>query len=127
MKRRVLDQLRMAFASVSAPDEISAHVAHEHRSQKLIRKIFGRRPPESLSRDEVVTLILDAALITPEAFWYFLPKMAEGVLFENDHAFMLLQRLETMSTDGLSVKQRWAVTDLLKLLRQEVESADREA
>lgn len=123
MKHRdtVLDAVRGAFLAWPRPPRVTKNGADtpEYRS---IEADFGGRKREELSYPECSMLLVDGAMVTPEAFFYFLPRLAEAVLHEEGDWVLLGLRLDALGTDLLNSEQ----ADAVSRLHSELESLEKE-
>jgi hypothetical protein len=80
--------------------------------RQMIEADFGRKSPDALTYDECSMLLVDGGLVTRDAFFYFLPRLAKAVLWEGGDWTLLWLRLDVLGAEGLTSQQTEAVSRL---------------
>ena len=110
-------ELKRAFPDVNLPEKVTSCATTKDLKDDFecisIERDFAQRNRESLSYKDCSMLIIDSALITDEAFAYFIPRLAKAVTNESGDAFLLRNRLKKIK--GLSREQMKLVEELISV------------
>ncbi len=121
-KKHVLKKVYEAFYAISKPKRISSKSVHIDNERMQIEEYFKNADRDNMSYEEVSMMLVDGALIDPDAYLYFLPKLAETVLIRGADGFLLNLRLKDINYNNLTSKQAEAIESLITILN-EIESA----
>jgi hypothetical protein len=91
-------ELNRIFPDVNPPEKVTSCATTKDLKDDFecmsIERDFAQRNRDSLSYRDCSMLIIDSALISDEAFTYFIPRLAKAVISESGDAFLLSNRLK---------------------------------
>jgi hypothetical protein len=116
-KLKVVEKVSQAFSHRPLPERVGVIGVPGDNALKQIEKEFEGMPRDKMTQKNASALIIDSTLILPEAFWYFLPKIAELIVLGTGDYYMFANRLEDLGTDSLNALEIEAHKELLQVLR----------
>jgi hypothetical protein len=128
----ILTELDSVFKDSERPSIIYASFDTDKNvevdsERKQIQHDFENEVRDKMSYYKCFMMIVDGALISEKAYFYFLPRLARAVIEENGNEILLLIRLKQMNLKMLSPEKKQAVAKLIEFLsklekeREEIE------
>jgi len=113
----LLQSVSKAFESIIRPTSVcTAFESVADPERKQIDKDFGGLDKDAMTYEQCATMLIDAALITDDAFIYFVPRLLKAVLYENGNEYFLYTRLAQLRRSILSEEQVKVVDETIAAL-----------
>jgi hypothetical protein len=119
----ILFELKEAFKSFRRPDIIYTIFDYDEKEKidterLMIQKDFANVDRINMDRYQCSMMIIDSALIADEAYFYFMPRLAESVISEYGDEVLFLIRLKKLDKRLLNKEQLGVFEKLITLIEQ---------
>jgi hypothetical protein len=121
-----LRELYAAFQGWPQPNRVTEDVPDDLERQ-MIERDFGGKSGDDLTYRQCSMLLVDGALVSANAYFFFLPRLARAVLQEGGDWVLLELRLDALGRERLNPQQVEAVYRLqteLDSIEAEMEEND---
>ncbi|WP_028315594.1 hypothetical protein [Desulfatibacillum aliphaticivorans] len=115
--KQIVKKIWEEFGQISIPDRITEDTPCRDQEREQIEVQFGGLGRDDMSEEDVSMMLIDSALILPEAYLYFLPRLVNDVLLSDADIYFLTPQIESLlGVDWLEPAQKHALHQLLELL-----------
>jgi hypothetical protein len=115
---KIILELEKQFSSMQKPLRVALDNPKNDFALNKIEEQFHGMDKDRMSKKDATMMILDGPLIKPEAFYYYLPTLAEIVLKEEGEYFMLKLHIDKIDRAGLTDPQISVLHELSSLLQE---------
>ncbi|SHL17853.1 hypothetical protein SAMN02745216_04764 [Desulfatibacillum alkenivorans DSM 16219] len=115
--KQIVKKIWEEFGQICIPDRITEEMPCRDQEREQIEAQFSGIRRTDLTENDVSMMLIDSALILPEAFLYFLPRVVNDVLLSNADIYFLTPQIDIlMNINWLTYKQKCALKQLKALL-----------
>lgn len=121
--RDILSDLKKAFKNFRRPNIIYTTFDYDEKDKidaekQMIQKDFENANRSNMNHYQCSMMIIDSALIADEAYFYFLPRLAEYVISESGDEVLFSIRLKKLNKRLLNNEQSRIFDKLIVLIEQ---------
>lgn len=92
----VLKKLWEIFGKLKLPDRITTRCDYDDQEREQIEKHFNGMDRNNMTQYDVSMMLIDGALIQPESYLYYLPRLANDVLYADADAHFLNSKIDDL-------------------------------
>jgi len=125
----VIEEVEREFESFARPPiiySIPKDSGFVDSERLMIQKDFECLDRDHMNYEQCSMMICDSVLVSDDAVFYFLPRLAKAVLVEGGDEGLFYRRLEVLDESRLSESQRQAISRLISRLKAIEQTNDRQ-